>query len=150
MWGQYRCEGNPEHRGYMLNMARALHCSNAWADLEGDCTTRQHMRWADYSDELKEFNMLQWDGTYDDPMERDDRFTPCGLRQHFWEAHGSCEGNDYRYATNNGSSMPRFDERADAINCPFYEFCWQDLPWCESGHADFEKEDCRFTLNVRQ
>jgi len=64
MWAQYRCPSDPENKGYWLNVARAERCLNAWADVEGDCSDTTFMRWSTMTDELKQFNMLQWDGGY--------------------------------------------------------------------------------------
>ena len=99
MWAQYRCPSWPEHKGYMLNVARAERCLNAWADVPGDCTDdSMDMTWSSFSDTLKPMKMLQWNGDYDDPQEFES-MRPCGLMQHFWTASGSCDGNPYRYAS---------------------------------------------------
>jgi hypothetical protein len=102
MWAQYRCPSDPENRGYYLNVARAERCLNAWADVEGDCSSPETMRWSTMTDELKQFNLIQWDGDYDDPQLRENSMRPCGLMQHSWEVAGElCEDNEYRWAKNN-------------------------------------------------
>jgi hypothetical protein len=138
MWAQYRCPSDPENRGYYLNVARAERCLNAWADVEGDCSTPKSMRWSTMTDELKQFNMSQWDGDYDNPQLREGSFRPCGLLQHSWEVAGElCADNKYRWARNDvlniysDGEMPLFDRFFFSYRCPFFEFCWNE-PWCTS------------------
>jgi hypothetical protein len=137
MWAQYRCPSDPENKGYWLNVARAERCLNAWADVEGDCSSAYFMRWSTMTEELKPFRMNQWDGDYSDPQMNEDAMRPCGLMQHSWEALGECEDNPYRFArqyqrvSEVSFNKPVFSNFDESLICPFYEFCWQDT-WCSS------------------
>jgi len=146
MWAQYRCLDDPENEGYWLNVARAERCLNAWADVEGDCTSYREpgelfakgMRWSTMTSDLKPFRMNQWDGNYSDPKMRTNAMRPCGLMQHSWEALGECKDNDYRFAgrdvfeEGNHLDRPIFTDFRQSVRCPFYEYCWQET-YCSSA-----------------
>ena len=134
MWAQYRCSGDAENTGYWLNVARANHCLNAFVTVDGDCSSPKRMEWTVMDEDTKQFNMLQWDGNYDDPRPRTG-FRPCGLLQHTWEVAGSaCENNPLRFAYNDAAGafgedfgrgdLPIFLSFQASVACPFFEFCW--------------------------